>query len=323
MRLLSQYDRIFMPCFECYDFEAAVAHEVGHVLGFGHPDEEPTDNLVGACSVTNATCRRPFDCASLAAYTTSERSIMHSLTRQAPRTCLSNEDMHGLYLLYPLCDALQPTTVSCIKGRRLSGWLRLAIVVGVPFLLAVVVILVPLTCLRWRDKRRMRHLDKELGRAHDEIAEYRTALTHAMRSTVRDAISRPATALQNSVHRPSLSRKSSRVHPANIQVQPARPAQPSQPGRPAQQAWPAPAAQPVPVARAQRRSGAATDKLMLEDVAEEHAGAATAVQPKPSRAPIPGGARPGVAKPASGQTARSQGALNGYTGVAWPVGPNS
>ena len=25
----SQYDRIFMPCFECYDFEAAVAHEVG------------------------------------------------------------------------------------------------------------------------------------------------------------------------------------------------------------------------------------------------------------------------------------------------------
>ena len=30
------------------------------------------------------------------------------------------------------------------------------------FLLAVVVILVPLTCLRWRDQRRMRHLPRKL-----------------------------------------------------------------------------------------------------------------------------------------------------------------
>ena len=40
------YERIFLPCWECYDFEAAVAHEVGHVLGFGHPDDIPEINLV-------------------------------------------------------------------------------------------------------------------------------------------------------------------------------------------------------------------------------------------------------------------------------------
>jgi len=27
------YSTIFLPCWECYDFEGAAAHEIGHVLG--------------------------------------------------------------------------------------------------------------------------------------------------------------------------------------------------------------------------------------------------------------------------------------------------
>lgn len=39
------YMDVIDPCFSCYDFEAAVAHELGHVLGFGHTDQFFVDNL--------------------------------------------------------------------------------------------------------------------------------------------------------------------------------------------------------------------------------------------------------------------------------------
>ena len=131
------------------------------------------NNLGVSCAgISNATCRTPFlSCAVTEAYDPStDASIMHSLARRAARTCLSHMDLSGLHMLYPLCDG-QPTHVSCLKGRILSGWLRLAVTVGVPFLLAFLLVLLPLTCLRCRDQRRMKRLDKQLGLAHNEIIE--------------------------------------------------------------------------------------------------------------------------------------------------------
>ena len=194
------YDRIFLPCHECYDFEAAVAHEAGHVLGFGHPDAVPEANIAASCGVSNATCRDPFGmCASSVAYDPGERSIMQALTQQAPRTCLSQGDLDGLRFLYPLCDDLAPTVVSCFKGRRLSGWLRLALVTSAPFLLSVFAILLPLTCLRWRDRRRIKRLGKELGDAEAQVRAYKNELKKALRGAVADAVERPATALRDAV----------------------------------------------------------------------------------------------------------------------------
>ena len=200
------YDRIFLPCAECYDFEAAIAHEAGHVLGFGHPDQRPAENLIAAagCAITNATCRDPFSCAITQRYDEgTDTSIMHSLTQHSPRTCLSHADLEGLHFLYPLCDDLGPTSVSCVKPQRLSGWLRLAIVAGVPFLLAVVLILVPLTCLRCREQRRMAQLDRDLGDANLEIQDYKQTV-QLMRQTVREAVRPMTAALQRQAsNRPS------------------------------------------------------------------------------------------------------------------------
>ena len=160
------YDQIFLPCWDCYDFEAAIAHEVGHVLGFDHPDTSPHENLEQVGNLSNATCRSPWSVAQLTDYTQTEGgSIMHSLTRHNPVTCLSASDVNGLYLLYPVCDEYIPTDVSCSKATRLSGFLRLASVVGLPLLIAVVVVLLPLSCLRWRDARRIKSLTKDVEEA--------------------------------------------------------------------------------------------------------------------------------------------------------------
>ena len=177
------YWRIFLPCWECYDFEAAVAHEVGHVLGFGHPDPHPELNLRATCAQTNATCRSPFECVTMTPYGTYEDdSIMHSLTRNQPRTCLSADDLAGLYALYPVCDELHSSTPSCSKRASYSGWLRLASVVGAPFVVAVLATVIPLGFFRRRDRRKIQRLHNERAALAKNYARARSALAATLQS---------------------------------------------------------------------------------------------------------------------------------------------
>jgi len=63
------YFRVFQPCWDCYDFEATVAHEVGHVLGFHHPDALWQLNLnanrsMRSCALSATTPTQWITCTS-------------------------------------------------------------------------------------------------------------------------------------------------------------------------------------------------------------------------------------------------------------------
>ena len=83
------YFRIFVPCWDCYDFEATIAHEVGHVLGFRHPDAEWERNLNAKQPMGPATCERALDYVYLNKTKAIKDSIMFSMTTHRDRTCLT------------------------------------------------------------------------------------------------------------------------------------------------------------------------------------------------------------------------------------------
>ena len=45
--------QIFAPCFNCHDFEATSLHEIGHILGLGHPDNIPSNMHTASWATKN------------------------------------------------------------------------------------------------------------------------------------------------------------------------------------------------------------------------------------------------------------------------------
>lgn len=134
------YTRVFLPCWECFDFNALLAHETGHLLGLGHPDELARDglNYRSPEPMGPNTCMQDESLPELA--DAPAETIMKQFTQHTPHACLSEDDVQGLAFLYPSCH--QSVGVPrCQRYTRNIGWFRLTMSVAVPVLVALTVTL--------------------------------------------------------------------------------------------------------------------------------------------------------------------------------------
>ncbi len=181
------YMQIFMPCWDCYDFEAAATHEVGHVLGLSHPDAVNTSLCTGAAYCANtpgsnvyhrglaaggrlddSTCMDPW--ADVVEGTPPgtpagevRDSIMKALTQHNPGVCLSQDDLEALNVLYPDCSHSISVPV-CYKIRHNIGWVRLGVYILTPVICALAVVLLLATYLRAHQNRKIKIMH-QLARA--------------------------------------------------------------------------------------------------------------------------------------------------------------
>ena len=100
---------IGIACAQCHSLAAVTAHEVGHVLGFGHPDQ--VESQVSGCAA-NAVCTeyRPIS------------SLMRSTLSKSWNSdhCLSEDDVAGLYTIYGVPGGLcPPRHIPCPQS---SSW---------------------------------------------------------------------------------------------------------------------------------------------------------------------------------------------------------
>jgi len=204
--------RIFAPCFDCYDFEAAALHEIGHFLGLGHPDNIPDNWLIDqpaalpkpgnnsyheyiALAMQNGSrpdvslfCTTPWedvrggvpdgafiDTDKLGARYPTRDAQMEARTQHNPMTCLMEDDLEGLAVIYPDCDAESALFVAVCHEVNLNiGIVRLAIYILIPSIIALFVIIC-CTSLVHRFERRekarlMERHEAEKQAMEDEMA---------------------------------------------------------------------------------------------------------------------------------------------------------
>lgn len=190
------YFTIFLPCWDCYDFKATLAHEVGHVLGFDHPDETDCGgdcvlsarNLQTKAEIVmgDSVCNMPLSETTIEWIPNSDRkdcsnlpdgdphdSIMFSVTKHRSRTCLTADDLEGLNFLYPLCGDEALTEPECLESLELSGYLRFTLAIGMPYALSTIILCLLQCCVSAYMRRRTRHYEQAVSRLRRDKSDMR------------------------------------------------------------------------------------------------------------------------------------------------------
>jgi len=169
---------IFIMCWQCYDFEAALIQEIGSLLGLGHPDGLPRETLSGfpraGQNAFHAGFAAGVPLTSLNCNTSSvwkdvhegvprgqfagtpsyyqpgiRESVMETLTQHNPRTCLAEDDLEALNVLYPDCLG-GPTEPVCAMTPYNMGGIRVLLFVVVPFFLSLIFALLLYLISNWK-----------------------------------------------------------------------------------------------------------------------------------------------------------------------------